>query len=50
MKKFYSEICLLDQLFVKEQKITITQLLQAKGKELGDTLTVKRFVRWQFGE
>jgi elongation factor Ts len=48
--KFYSEICLVDQPFVKEQKMSITQLLEAKGKETGDTLTIRRFVRWMLGE
>jgi len=50
MNKFYSESCFLDQPFVKDDKQTVTQLLEAKGKELGDTLTVSRFVRFGLGE
>lgn len=50
LNKFYSQICLLEQGFVKEDKISITQLLEAKGKELGDTITIKRYTRWQLGE
>jgi elongation factor Ts len=50
INKFYSEVCLIDQPFVKEQKMSIKQLLEAKGKELGDTLTLRRFVRWMLGE
>jgi elongation factor Ts len=50
INKFYSEVCLIDQPFVKEQKMSIKQLLEAKGKELGDTLTIRRFVRWMLGE
>jgi elongation factor Ts len=50
MKKHYSDVCLLDQPFVKDPKLSITALLNAKGKEMGDRLTVKRFVRFQLGE
>jgi translation elongation factor EF-Ts len=35
---------------VKDPDIKITALLEAKGKELGDTLTVTRFVRFGLGE
>ncbi|MCX7591147.1 MAG: translation elongation factor Ts, partial [Kiritimatiellae bacterium] len=47
MKKFYEEVCLLDQLFVKDQKTTIRTLLDGKSREFGDRLTVRRFVRFQ---
>lgn len=48
--KFFSQVCLLEQPFVKEQTITIAKLLESKGKELGDTLTVRRFARYLRGE
>ena len=48
--KFFAESCFLEQPFVKDDKSTVTQLLEAKGKELGDTLTVTRFVRFGLGE
>jgi translation elongation factor EF-Ts len=35
---------------VKDPDVTIIQLLEQKGKELGDTLTVTRFVRFGLGE
>ena len=50
MKKYYSEVCLLEQPFVKEAKQTVSALLAEKGKALGDTLTIRRFVRYQLGE
>ncbi|HSP42062.1 MAG TPA: translation elongation factor Ts [Luteolibacter sp.] len=50
MNKFFAESCFLEQPFVKDDKQTVTQLLEAKGKELGDTLTVARFVRFGLGE
>jgi elongation factor Ts len=49
IKKFYSEICLMEQGFVKEPKQSITELLADVGKGLDDTLTVRRFVRYQLG-
>jgi len=50
MKKYYSEVCLLEQPFVKEAKQSVSALLAEKGKALGDTLIVRRFVRYQLGE
>jgi len=50
MAKFYSQVCLIDQGFVKDPDTSVTKLLAAKGKEVGDTLTIRRFVRWQLGE
>jgi elongation factor Ts len=49
LKKFFSDVCLMDQLFVKEQKVSITQLLAEVGKTLGDALTIRRFTRYQLG-
>jgi elongation factor Ts len=50
INKFFAETCFLEQPFVRDDKQTVTQLLEAKGKEIGDTLTVKRFVRFGLGE
>lgn len=50
MGKFFSEICLVDQPFVKEPKQSVTQFLAEKSKEAGDEITIKRFVRYQLGE
>jgi elongation factor Ts len=48
--KFFAESCFLEQGFVKDSDIKVSSLLEAKGKELGDTLTVTRFVRFGLGE
>jgi len=48
--KFFAESCFLEQGFVKDPDTTIAQLLESKGKELGDTLTVTRFTRFGLGE
>ena len=47
--KFYSEQCLVDQGFVKDPDTSISALVEAKGKELGDTLTINRFTRFAVG-
>ena len=48
--KFFSQICLLEQEFVKDPEHTVTGLIEAKNKDLGDTITIKRFVRYQVGQ
>ena len=48
--KFYSTACLLEQGFIKDPDQTISDLLSAKGKELDDELTVRRFTRFGVGE
>jgi elongation factor Ts len=50
MAKFFAEKCLLEQGFVREPDTTIKQLLESSGKDLGDTLTIRRFVRFGVGE
>ena len=50
LNKFYATHTLLEQAFVKDDKISITQLLAAKGKEIGDNITIKRYTRWALGE
>ena len=47
--KFFSQICFVEQGFVKEDKVSITDFVAEKGKELGDTLTIKRYIRYQLG-
>jgi elongation factor Ts len=47
--KYYGQICLLEQAFVKDPDQTITQLLDTIGKKLGDTLEIRRYVRYQIG-
>ena len=49
LNKFFSQVCLLKQDFVKDTDMTIEGLLAARGKELDDTLTVRRFDRYQIG-
>jgi elongation factor Ts len=48
--KFFAESCFLEQGFVKDSDVKISTLLETKSKELNDTLTVTRFVRFGLGE
>jgi elongation factor Ts len=50
LTKYYQEVVLSEQVFVKDDKITIGQLLKQKKAELGEEITVSRFVRYELGE
>lgn len=50
MEKFYGEACLLEQAYIKDDKATVTQYLQRRGKEAGCELVVTRFTRYKLGE
>ena len=50
MGKFYEEICLLEQPFVKEPGITVGQLVKTKIAKLGENMTIARFARFKVGE
>ena len=49
MKKFYTENCLLDQLFVKDDSKTVAQVLADAAKQAGGHAKIKRFVRFEVG-
>ncbi len=49
-KKFVTENCLLDQPYVKEPEMTISQLIQSAMSTMGENLEIRRFVRFQLGE
>lgn len=49
LDKYFSQVCLLEQAFVKDQDKTIGALLAEAGKALDDQLEIRRFVRWQLG-
>jgi len=52
LEKFYSDTCLLDQIFVKDpdQKKKIKDLITEKVAKLGENIIVRRFMRYQLGE
>jgi len=50
MVKFYEENCLLEQRFVRDEDITVKQLIQQKVGKVRENIAVRRFVRFQLGE
>ena len=50
MDKFFSEICLLDQPFVKDPDKTVGQLLTELISKIGENIVIRRFVRFERGE
>jgi elongation factor Ts len=50
MAKFYEEVCLLEQPFIKEQSISIKELIAQKVGKLGENITVRRFARFKVGD
>jgi len=50
IRKFFEEICLLNQAFVKDSDLTIAKLLTKVGKEVGCNISVKSFTRFEIGE
>ncbi|SFR98811.1 translation elongation factor Ts (EF-Ts) [Granulicella pectinivorans] len=49
ISKFYEEVCLLDQPFIKEATQTIQQLIATKIGKLGENISVRRFARFKVG-
>ena len=50
VKKFYSEVCLMEQPYVKDPDLTIRDLLNDTVAKIGENLNIRRFVRFQLGE
>ena len=50
LEKFYGTMALLEQGFIKDPDNTVGELIAAKGKELGDTIELRRFTRYAIGE
>ena len=50
VNKYYKEVCLMEQDFVKDPSKTITQLLNETISSIGEKITVRRFVRYEMGE
>ena len=49
MAKYYSEVCLMEQPFVKDDQQTIQGFLTSKINEIGENIVIKRFVRFHLG-
>ena len=50
LSKFYKEACLLEQAFVKDDKITINDFIKSAIGKFGENITIARFSRFKLGE
>ena len=50
MSKFYEEVCLYDQPFIKDQTMSVSQLIAEKIGKLGENISVRRFARFKVGD
>lgn len=49
LKKYYAEVCLYEQFFIKDPDQTISDLVKSKVAEFGENIVVKRFARFKIG-
>ena len=50
LAKYYEEVCLMEQPFIKDNTVTISDLVKSKIAKLGENITVARFVRFKVGD
>ncbi len=50
MERFFSEVCLLEQTFIKDSDLTIKELVDSMVAKLGENIAIRRFARFQLGE
>jgi elongation factor Ts len=50
VQKYYKEVCLLEQPFIKDPDLTIDQLLKNLIAKIGENISIRRFVRYEVGE
>ena len=50
MERFYSDVCLLEQTYVRDSDLTIKELLEAMIAKVGENIAIRRFTRFQLGE
>ncbi|HEY8463734.1 MAG TPA: translation elongation factor Ts [Bacillota bacterium] len=50
LEKFYKEVCLMEQVFIKDNDKSVTKLVQELNSKLGENLTITRFARFEKGE
>lgn len=50
INKFYEEVCLLDQAFIKDPDKTVAQLVSEKIATIGENISIRRFARFELGE
>jgi elongation factor Ts len=50
LERFFSEVCLLEQTYIKDSELTVKEVLDALIAKIGENITIRRFARFQLGE
>jgi len=50
LERFYSEVCLLEQTYIKDSDQTVREVLEAMIAKIGENISIRRFARFQLGE
>lgn len=50
IEKYYSDVCLLDQAFIKDPSTTVGEMVKAAGGKMGENIVVRRFTRFALGQ
>ena len=50
LDKFYSEVCLLEQPYIRDDKITVSDLITQAAAKTGENIVVRRFTRYRLGQ
>lgn len=50
IEKYYKEVCLLEQPFIKDSDMTVKQLITEKIAKIGENINIRRFTRYELGE
>ena len=50
VKKFYQDVCLIEQAFVKDPNMTVAQYINEKTLQIGEKISIRRFARYEMGE
>ncbi|ACV63953.1 translation elongation factor Ts [Desulfofarcimen acetoxidans DSM 771] len=50
VQKFFKDVCLLEQAFIKNPDMTVKQLLNEKISKIGENISIRRFTRYELGE
>ncbi|HVM11807.1 MAG TPA: elongation factor Ts, partial [Actinomycetota bacterium] len=50
LQSFYKDVCLLEQPFIKDDKLTVGDLVTEAAAKVGENVTIRRFARFQLGD
>ena len=50
IEKYYKDVCLLEQAYVKDSDMTVNQMLNEAVAKIGEKISIRRFVRYEMGE